>query len=214
MQEDISRKCVCVCVCVCVCTCTSLVYCIVSECTVTCVQFVQQPPSPASLLPFKLRTTGQSRVSSSELKSKLKAQPHMANVFRFLAMCTLALLAASPPPPVASSGPCTEWLNMCGASNASAPDCCSGSICDVQTQCPSGARPPPGSRCGPTVDPSQCHFCQPPAPPPHPTGCGKAGAACSTSTPCCENEGRCPSFLGCMNKVCRFMPPPSQPPTL
>lgn len=177
-------------------------------------------PMPATRTPrgpcelrTQLCTTGQSDARPSELKLVRRRQ--MASVFRFLAVCTLALLAAAPPPPVASSsGPCTEWLNVCGASNASAPDCCSGSICDVQSQCPSGARPPPGSRCGPTVDPSQCHFCQPPAPPPHPTGCGKAGAACSTSTPCCENEGRCPSFLGCMNKVCRFMPPPSQPPTL
>jgi hypothetical protein len=113
---------------------------------------------------------------------------------------------------VGDKGPCTEWLKMCGVSNASAPGCCAGSMCDVQSQCPSGARPPPGSRCGPTVDPSQCHFCQPPVPPPRPKGCGASGAACSTTAPCCENEGRCPSYLACINAVCRFMPPPSQPP--
>jgi 2,5-diketo-D-gluconate reductase B len=103
---------------------------------------------------------------------------------------------------------------LCGPSNSSAGPCCSGMICDIQTRCPSGMPPRPGSRCGPTVEPSQCHTCQPPPPPPKPVGCGVAGTACSTSAPCCQNKGRCSSFLACLKNgvaggsVCRFLPPP------
>jgi CubicO group peptidase (beta-lactamase class C family) len=79
--------------------------------------------------------------------------------------------------------------------------------CDAETRCPSDARPPPGSRCGPTIE-SVCHFCQPPSPPPRPAG-SVAGAACSSVNPCCQNKGRCSSFLGCMQDKCRFMPPPA-----
>ena len=111
---------------------------------------------------------------------------------------------------------CTRSGSMCGASNATATACCqaNGTTCDTQVRCPSGARPPPGSVCGPNVEPSQCHTCQGPPPPPHPSGCVGSGAVCSKTAPCCENKGRCSSFLGCTKGgskgvyTCQFMPPP------
>ena len=83
--------------------------------------------------------------------------------------------------------------------------------CTTLPRCPSGAPPPPGSRCGPNVPQSKCFTCEPPALPPSPAGCVGAGKACGAAAPCCTHSNRCSTFLVCESSRCVMLPPPAAP---